>query len=145
MRLAASLALAMAAKPTCKPPACVCNDECRYSRDGECDDSGPGSDNAQCPLGTDCTDCGERREADVGSLSCDDSCVDSRDGGCDDGGPGSKWSTCTFGTDCDDCGHRAGVACKNGVTRVCTETCLFAADGRPLPDEQRLSEINKSI
>ena len=70
--LAASLALAMAAKPACKAPACVCNDECRYSRDGECDDSGPGSDNAQCPLGTDCTDCGERREADVGSLSCDD-------------------------------------------------------------------------
>ena len=31
-----------------------------YANDGHCDDGGPGSDYAACPLGTDCADCGAR-------------------------------------------------------------------------------------
>lgn len=31
-----------------------------YADDGHCDDGGPGSDYAACPLGTDCADCGKR-------------------------------------------------------------------------------------
>ena len=43
--------------------ACVtvsCSDHCGFANDGECDDGGPGSDYALCPLGSDCSDCGSR-------------------------------------------------------------------------------------
>jgi len=35
-----------------------CNDQCRYARDGECDDGGPDSLYDVCELGSDCSDCG---------------------------------------------------------------------------------------
>ena len=38
----------------------LCSETCAYSDDGWCDDGGPGSDYALCPLGTDCIDCGPR-------------------------------------------------------------------------------------
>ena len=45
----------------------VCEDTCGpagqpggFVDDGECDDGGPGADFSECPLGTDCTDCGPR-------------------------------------------------------------------------------------
>ena len=41
----------------------VCEDSCpevNWVRDGTCDDGGPGSQYAECPIGTDCTDCGDR-------------------------------------------------------------------------------------
>ena len=37
-----------------------CLDVCEHADDGDCDDGGPGSEFSQCPLGTDCTDCGAR-------------------------------------------------------------------------------------
>ena len=37
-----------------------CSDTCLYARDGECDDGGPGADFHECPVGTDCGDCGPR-------------------------------------------------------------------------------------
>ena len=37
-----------------------CEDTCRFSGDGDCDDGGPDSDYSFCALGTDCTDCGPR-------------------------------------------------------------------------------------
>ena len=40
----------------------LCNNECAYSGDGECDDGGEGSDFAICAYGTDCDDCGPRYE-----------------------------------------------------------------------------------
>ena len=39
----------------------LCNDQCQYSGDGDCDDGGPGAEYFEsCPLGSDCTDCGTR-------------------------------------------------------------------------------------
>lgn len=57
--------------PPPKPPSSrVCSNYCRVMttggsyqnlhRDGSCDDGGTGSQSAQCALGTDCDDCGER-------------------------------------------------------------------------------------
>lgn len=37
-----------------------CIDSCYWSKDGSCDDGGPGSDFSICELGTDCSDCGVR-------------------------------------------------------------------------------------
>jgi len=39
----------------------ICLETCMYSRDGDCDDGGPGSDYSFCELGTDCADCGGPR------------------------------------------------------------------------------------
>ncbi len=38
----------------------ACADTCRYANDGVCDDGGTNSQYSECPLGTDCTDCGPR-------------------------------------------------------------------------------------
>eukprot|EP00966_Prymnesium_polylepis_P276672 6392005-Prymnesium_polylepis.1 len=46
--------------PQAPPPPPGCADTCLYSRDGDCDDGGPGAEYADCPPGTDCTDCGVR-------------------------------------------------------------------------------------
>jgi len=37
-----------------------CDDSCSESKDRFCDDGGPGSLTNLCPLGTDCSDCGQR-------------------------------------------------------------------------------------
>lgn len=43
------------------PSPTGCDDTCTgNAKDGFCDDGGPGSDDAFCGLGTDCTDCGAR-------------------------------------------------------------------------------------
>jgi hypothetical protein len=78
-----------------------CADSCRFSLDGFCDEP-----SADCPLGTDCTDCY--------STLCTNSCRTPRDGFCDEP------ILCPLGTDCADC-HPSGVA-------ACTDTCLFAND-----------------
>jgi len=44
------------------PPRSVCEDTCRWSADGVCDDGGPHAEFGVCPYGTDCTDCGPRRQ-----------------------------------------------------------------------------------
>ena len=38
----------------------LCEDTCRFARDGDCDDGGPDSDYSVCDLGSDCADCGPR-------------------------------------------------------------------------------------
>lgn len=38
----------------------VCKDSCEYSKDGQCDDGGEGSEYNECKFGTDCFDCGMR-------------------------------------------------------------------------------------
>ena len=38
-----------------------CNDNCEHADDGKCDDGGPRAKTLKCDLGSDCTDCGERR------------------------------------------------------------------------------------
>ena len=71
---------------------CLCQDDHagRFTNDGECDDGGPDSDSGYCALGSDCTDCSERRDGQQGSFICKDLCgVNTRDGVCDDGGPGA--------------------------------------------------------
>lgn len=109
----------------------LCNDDCRYHRDGECDDSGPTSEGSACKLGSDCTDCGVRNEAQLGALLCSNHCRTASDGQCDDGGAGSQYKTCTFGDDCADCGHRAtGKQCDtDNMVSVCGNDCIFASDG----------------
>ena len=86
---AAWLLVACWAGKGCTPPECRCEDSCLYSRDGECDDSGPGSMSSKCPFGTDCHDCGKRNEESLGNFMCMDRCHSRRDGVCDDGGPGA--------------------------------------------------------
>eukprot|EP00966_Prymnesium_polylepis_P092267 2136252-Prymnesium_polylepis.1 len=41
-------------------PGSLCLDVCAFAGDSTCDDGGVGSDNSNCALGTDCTDCGYR-------------------------------------------------------------------------------------
>ena len=40
--------------------ASLCTNSCGYSSDGTCDDGGSGSTYGDCPLGSDCADCGTR-------------------------------------------------------------------------------------
>ena len=50
---------------TCYVTSCctVCQDSCTaFVHNGECDDGGDGSVYSNCPLGTDCSDCGQRVE-----------------------------------------------------------------------------------
>lgn len=43
------------------PPGWLCNNDCNYANDGECDDGGAGSEYAECGQeGHDCADCGAR-------------------------------------------------------------------------------------
>ncbi len=45
------------------PPPVACDDSCAtlgWVKDGTCDDGGAGSEYSVCPVGSDCTDCGER-------------------------------------------------------------------------------------
>ena len=64
----------------------LCDNACQFvdaAGDGICDDGGPGSDNARCQYGSDCTDCGARE---FGSWNpCQDKCGYNLDGECDDG------------------------------------------------------------
>ena len=53
--------IAAATNSTCVP---VCTNECvggpaNYTKDGWCDDGGPGWSTDRCSLGTDCDDCGD--------------------------------------------------------------------------------------
>ena len=129
--LAVSWLVTLDAKLGCTPPGCLCDDACRFSRDGECDDSGPGSDSSTCAFGSDCHDCGERAQEDLGAFMCTNRCHSRRDGHCDDGGPGAKFKTCDFGTDCEDCGPRmAGATCTDGKVKMCGSGCMFSKDGR---------------
>jgi hypothetical protein len=87
-----------------------CSDDCILSRDGQCDDGGPGAVTMLCWLGTDCSDCGPRRMESWGEptsdVLCSDDCWTARDGECTDGGPNARVATCSYGTDCSDCGAR---------------------------------------
>ena len=38
-----------------------CTNTCQYYDDTECDDGGPGAEWSECPLGSDCDDCGDRK------------------------------------------------------------------------------------
>ena len=92
------------------PPVTVhsaCNNDCSQRRftasDGECDDGGDGAEYSICPLGSDCSDCGERAVDGI----CISNCTGfGSDGDCDDGGEGSEFALCAIGHDCFDCGPR---------------------------------------
>ena len=98
-------------RPAPAPQVLVCDNACRWSYDGECDDGGPGAQHAVCAYGSDCYDCGARplpgaAPRPVTYEFCEDTCVSAYDGVCDDGGPGSVYAICPVGTDCYDCGVR---------------------------------------
>jgi len=38
----------------------VCEEDCWFAGDGDCDDGGPGAEWASCPSGSECSDCGPR-------------------------------------------------------------------------------------
>jgi|GEM_PF-2561296 len=40
----------------------VCDNSCAYAYDGTCDDGGSGSSWSVCDCGTDCYDCGDRKQ-----------------------------------------------------------------------------------
>jgi len=46
--------------PPAPPVIAGCGETCNWSSDGACDDGGPGATYVECPLGTDCQDCGHR-------------------------------------------------------------------------------------
>ena len=46
----------------------LCDNSCRYARDGECDDTGTGG-LGYCSLGTDCSDCGTRTATTTGTTA----------------------------------------------------------------------------
>ena len=98
--------------------------------DSDCDLCA-GATSTKCKLGTDCMDCGQRKEHDLGKFACSNTCSFKADGHCDDGGPGSHLHTdCPVGSDCDDCGPRLGGAmCIDGQHELCGRGCLFASDG----------------
>jgi len=107
-----------------------CYDTCKYSRDQTCDDGGEDSRYALCDIGTDCTDCGERKATkqvekhyDLEETGCKNTCKYSNDGDCDDGGAGSSYDFCDIGTDCADCG-------KGRVTLE--DTFRFERESEPL-------------
>ena len=118
------------------------------SSNGQCEDGGPGSESqwSDCPLGTDCADCGPRlitapppppRPSPPPSPAppafmymCDDSCDRASDGVCEDGGHGSdRYSPeyCTYGTDCSDCGQRLMFTAL--APMMCSNTCSYAHSG----------------
>jgi hypothetical protein len=69
--------------------------------DGGSDASPAGaSKNATCPLGSDCKDCGPRREV------CTEVRAGHENGVCEDGSARSTESTCALRTDCIDCRPR---------------------------------------
>ena len=125
---------AKAAATAAPMEATMCTNFCVHSRDGDCDDGGPGSEYSLCSPGTDCADCGR----------CSNTCAHRFDGDCDDGGFGSEYGVarnsgaiaqfwrnsgailaqfwrnsgaiigdaplphqlCSMGSDCGDCGRR---------------------------------------
>ncbi|MEL6960962.1 MAG: trypsin-like serine protease, partial [Pseudomonadota bacterium] len=89
------------------------DDSCRYSNDGECDDSTFGGTEF-CAAGTDATDC---RALAMGG---DNSCQWANDGECDE--PGIGTDNCASGTDVTDCAAVAYMRNRN-------DTCLTAFDG----------------
>ena len=72
---------AKAAATAAPMEATMCTNFCVHSRDGDCDDGGPGSEYSLCSPGTDCADCGR----------CSNTCAHRFDGDCDDGGFGSEY------------------------------------------------------
>jgi len=78
----------------------VCSDECSYASDGDCDDGGPDSDFTLCALGTDCSDCGARVDADGDGYDAEEDCDDYDNSMNFEDLDGDGWTTCEG--DCDD-------------------------------------------
>lgn len=55
----------------------VCDDTCATANDGVCDDGGTDAANDTCALGTDCSDCGDRFDADEDGFDSFQDCNDS--------------------------------------------------------------------
>ena len=122
--------------PQIPPPRApgACENTCEggdaaFAADGSCDDGGPGSEFADCLLGTDCDDCGSRayspppppQPPPLTPGLCSNACGDGYafDGVCDDGGAGSEFDDCALGTDCADCGPRiASGVCWGRARRI---------------------------
>lgn len=65
---------------TCSPAnptqPSLCTDTCGFAADGDCDDGGPGSLTTGCELGSDCTDCGSRIDADEAGIVLADEIIE---------------------------------------------------------------------
>ena len=76
----------------------ICDDTCGTSNDGVCDDGGTDAANDTCALGTDCSDCGDRFDADEDGFDSYSDCNDS-DASIN---PGVTVDTCDgFDSNCD--------------------------------------------
>ena len=122
------------------PPLCAdqCNAGGRWlDWNGVCNDGGPGSSSSDCPLGSDCADCGPRSVASLPDhFTCTagaDTCQFASDGGCADGGVGAHSSECPFGSDCSDCGQTAAVVrLRRGLASISgIDEGFFSAELRP--------------
>ena len=146
------------------PPSSLCSDDCgaatilQYgralghnfrsgiSRNGRCEDGGPGSyhsgyyGSALCEYGTDCSDCGFRPAYSPSPpprvpATCLNTCPTRHNNVCDDGGPGSEFSSCGFGTDCEDCSDRMPSPPSLPIVAPppgeCSNECFYwASNGR---------------
>ena len=129
------------APPTPPPPPGVCNDDCSFPRDGECDDGGPGSEYSDCNLGTDCSDCGARtNDATVippppSPPPCNDNdggATDSYGDTCQDYLTWPEW--CGGYDDNDFTSSSMCCACGGGqpvsqASTLCTDACHYPSDG----------------
>ena len=107
----------------------LCSNSCEYARDGECDDGGLHSDYQECPIGSDCADCGRRTvrapDTDIGRgcISSAD-CRDIPEGFC------NVFEICTRPcTSHQDCGCAAGTGDDDILAGRCTAACAGFEDG----------------
>lgn len=113
----------------------VCEDTCDYSDDGECDDGGTNATYELCELGTDCTDCGVRNDADADGFfdldDCDDddssvnpSMADYDNDGIDQDCNGEDFTgLCT-----DECNYASDEDCDDGGSDSLFELCELGTD-----------------
>ena len=106
----------------------LCIDTCAYSSDGYCDDGGANAQYTACDFGTDCTDCGMRRDADAdgyydaGGMPINPSLIGSVD--CDDSDPFIS----PQGTDIDNDGIDQDCDGSDLIDGLCNNTCTHAKD-----------------
>jgi hypothetical protein len=93
----------------------LCEDSCNFADDSACDDGGIDAQYDVCPLGSDCSDCGPRRDND------EDGFFDIQD--CDDDDPEINPTSLDFSGDGidQDCDGQ-------DFPGLCEDTCTYAGD-----------------